>query len=265
MKIGFIGAGNMGGSILNGMLRSGGFQQEDILVSRLHPEAGAAWQAQGIRVFCDNRRLAGEADCVVMAVKPRYAAGILANIRDLLENKLVISVMGGWSYEMLAAALPESAHFVLAMPNTPMAVGAGLSLLCRRSRCTEEEFALAHSIFAAGGAVVEVADEKIYTAANGISGCGPAFACMFMEALADGGVRCGVPREMAYQLAAQMVIGTGKMLLETGTHPGALKDAVCSPGGATIEGVLALEKGGMRAAVIEAVGAAVEKTLVMGK
>lgn len=265
MKIGFIGAGNMGGAILQGMLKSGRFSPDEILVSRKHPEKSGEMEKQGIKTLPNNRELAAQADVVVLAVKPVYASAVLSGIRELLSDKLVISIMAGWTYEMLEEALPSSARFVRVMPNTPLAVGEGMSVISRHAKCSEEEFAFAQSVFEAAGKVAVAQDDLIYTAANGVSGCGPAFAYAFIEALADGGVRYGVPRNMAYQLAAQTLIGAGKMVLETQMHPGALKDAVCSPGGTTIEGMFALEKGGMRAAVMDAVGCAVEKTLAMGK
>ena len=165
---------------------------------------------------------------------------------------------------MLSEALPETARFVRVMPNTPLSVGEGMTLISSRCTCTAEEFAFTQGIFAAAGKV-SVVEDRVFTPANGISGCGPAFVYAFIEAIADGGVRYGVPRALAYELAAQTLIGAAKMVQETGAHPGALKDAVCSPGGTTIEGMYALEKGGMRAAVMDAVGATVEKTIRLSK
>ena len=160
---------------------------------------------------------------------------------------------------MLKDELPDSARFVRVMPNTPLTVGEGMSLFSDLYTCTEEELAYAQSIFEAAGKTA-IVEDSIFEAATGISGCGPAFVFAFIEALADGGVRCGVPRQLAYQLSAQTLVGAGKMVLETGKHPGELKDSVCSPGGTTIEGICTLESGGMRSAVIEAVTATVEKT-----
>lgn len=165
---------------------------------------------------------------------------------------------------MLKDVLPDAARFVRVMPNTPLAVGEGMSLISSLCTCTDEEFDFAKSVFAAAGKVA-VVEDHVYTPANGISGCGPAFVYAFIEAMADGGVRYGVPRALAYELAAQTLVGAAKMVLETGEHPGRLKDAVCSPGGTTIEGMYVLEKGGMRAAVMDAVGATVEKTMRMAK
>ncbi len=210
-------------------------------------------------MLADNAALAAACDCVILAVKPVYTAQVIREAYDALDGKLVISIVAGWTYDMLEKALPPHARFICVMPNTPLAVGEGMSVISMRRRCTEEDVALTESIFAAGGKVVHV-EEHVYTAATAISGCGPAFVYQFVEALADGGVRYGVPRALADELAAQTLIGAARMVAETGEHPGRLKDAVCSPGGTTIEGVYALEKGGMRAAVMDAVGATIEKT-----
>lgn len=264
MKLGFIGAGNMGSAIISGLLRQDSLPADDLYISRKHPELSADFAKQGVHVLADNRDLVRSCDGIVLAIKPVYTAQVLEEIHDVISGKLVISIVAGWTYDMLKAALPESTRFVRVMPNTPLAVGEGMSLLSSRCTCTEEEFAFAKAIFAAAGKVA-VVEDHVYTPANGISGCGPAFVYEFIEAMADGGVRYGVPRALAYELAAQTLIGAAKMVFETGEHPGKLKDAVCSPGGTTIEGIYALEKGGMRAAVMDAVGATVEKTNKLAK
>lgn len=264
MKLGFIGMGNMGSAILKGLLSRELLSPDAICVSRKRPELSAELAEKGVHVMGDNLSLVRACDCVVLAIKPIYTAQVIREVYSALENKLVISIVAGWSYEMLEQALPPSTHFVRVMPNTPLAVGEGMSLIATHSRCTEEEFAFAESIFLTAGKVARVEDH-VFIAASGISGCGPAFVYQFIEALADGGVRYGVPRALAYELAAQTLIGASKMVLETGEHPGHLKDAVCSPGGTTIEGVYALEKGGMRAAVMDALGATIEKTNRLSK
>ena len=263
MKLGFIGAGNMGSAILKGILKQG-WDAREIAVTDKAPQMCAGFAAQGVHVMESNQALARACDCVLLAVKPVYAAQVLQEVYDDLTGKLVISIVAGWTYDMLDAALPASAHFVRVMPNTPLAVGEGMSLLCSHGRCTDAEFAFAKSVFAAAGKVAQV-EEHVFVAATSINGCGPAFVYQFIEALADGAVRYGVPRALAYELAAQTLIGASKMVLETGEHPGKLKDAVCSPGGTTIEGVYALEKGGMRAAVMDALGATIEKTGKLAK
>ena len=264
MKIGFIGAGNMGKAIIAGALDSGIIAPNHLYISRKRPQLSADLAAKGATVMANNVELARAVDCVVLAIKPVYTAQVLSEVRAALAGKLVISIVAGWTFEMLQNALPENARFIRVMPNTPLAVGEGMSLISNRYTCSEDEFKFVNSLFAAAGKVA-VVEDAIYVAANGISGCGPAFVYQFIEALADGGVRYGVPRALAYELAAQTLIGAGKMVLETGEHPGKLKDAVCSPGGTTIEGIFALERGGMRAAVMDAVGATVEKTNRLAK
>ena len=264
MKLGFIGAGNMGSAIISGILNKGALPADCIYVSRKHPEKGAELAQKGVHSMKDNLSLVQAVDCVLLAVKPVYAADVIREVYDALNGKFVISIVAGWTYEMLKDALPDAARFVRVMPNTPLAVGEGMSLISSLCTCTDAEFDFAKSVFAAAGKVA-VVEDHVYTPANGIRGCGPACVYAFIEAMADGGVRYGVPRALAYELAAQTLVGAAKMVLETGEHPGRLKDSVCSPGGTTIEGMYALEKGGMRAAVMDAVGATVEKTMRMAK
>lgn len=264
MKLGFIGAGNMGSAIMKGLLREGRIPTADLYITDKLPEQCAGFAAQGVHVMNSNVELVNACDCILLAIKPVYAAGVISEVYHALEGKFVISIVAGWTYEMLADALPASARFVRVMPNTPLAVGEGMSLICAHTNASDDEFAFAKSVFAAAGKVA-IVEEHVFVAATSINGCGPAFVYQFIEALADGGVRYGVPRALAYELAAQTLIGAAKMVQETGEHPGKLKDAVCSPGGTTIEGVYALEKGGMRAAVMDALAATIEKTNKMSK
>lgn len=264
MKLGFIGAGNMGSAILNGILKEGFLTADQIAIADKQAAQCAQFASQGVCVMQDNKTLVDACECVLLAIKPIYTAQVIEEVYEQLQGKFVISIVAGWTYDMLSGALPQSTRFVRVMPNTPLAVGEGMSLLSLRSRCTDDEFAFAKQIFASAGKVAEVEDH-VFVAATSINGCGPAFVYQFIEALADGGVRYGVPRAIAYELAAQTLIGAAKMVQETGDHPGKLKDAVCSPGGTTIEGVYALEKGGMRAAVMDALGATIEKTMKLSK
>lgn len=263
-KLGFIGAGNMGSAILYGILKSGLLSADNVAITDKVPAQAAKFASQGVCIMQNNRELVQSCECILLAIKPVYAADVIREVYHDLEGKFVISIIAGWTYEMLSSALPESARFVRVMPNTPLAVSEGMSLISTLYRCTEQEFSFAKQIFSSAGKVAEVED-RIFVAATSINGCGPAFVYQFIEALADGGVRYGVPRALAYELAAQTLIGASRMVLETGEHPGKLKDAVCSPGGTTIEGVYALEKGGMRAAVIDALAATIEKTNKIGK
>ena len=264
MKLGFIGAGNMGSAILNGILKKGFLPADQIAITDKLPANCAKFAAQGVCVMPDNKSLVEACECILLAIKPVYTAQVIEEVHESLKGKFVISIVAGWNYDMLERALPKDARFVRVMPNTPLAVGAGMSLISEKCSCTQKEFEFAQQVFSAAGRVAKVEDH-VFVAATSINGCGPAFVYQFIEALADGGVRYGVPRAMAYELAAQTLIGAAKMVQETGEHPGKLKDAVCSPGGTTIEGVYALEKGGMRAAVMDALGATVEKTLKLSK
>lgn len=264
MKIGFIGAGNMGGAIIRALLQNDIAKPENLYISRRKPELSNELAALGVHVMNNNVLLAEITDCIVLAVKPAYTAQVLSEARDALNGKLLVSIVAGWTYDMLQRALPKDVRLICAMPNTPLAIGEGMTLICDHYTCTEQEYAFVHKLFAAAGKVALV-ESRIYEAASGISGCGPAFVYQFIEALADGGVRYGVPRALAYELVAQTLIGAAKMMIETGEHPGRLKDEVCSPGGTTIEGVYALERGGFRAAVMDAVAATREKTLKLSK
>ena len=259
-RLGFIGAGNMACAIIGGVLRAGRVAPQDILITARTQQTRERVCARfGVREAASNAELARESTCVLLCVKPVFLPGVLEEIHPAMAGKLAVSIAAGWDVPRLREALPQDARIVRVMPNTPLMAGAGMSLLDAQHTATEEEYAFVRSVFACAGEVCEV-EPRIFDAASGISGCGPAFVYPFIEALADGGVRNGVPRTLAYRLAAQTVIGAGRMVLDTGEHPGALKDAVCSPGGTTIEGVTVLERRGLRAAVIDAVTATVEKT-----
>lgn len=264
MRIGFIGAGNMASAIIKGILLSEKVPADQIYVSDVNPDACNKFCGSGVRICANNKDLVCSVDCVVLAIKPVYADDVVREVYDELSGKFVISIIGSWAHDKLGAALPDSTRFVRVMPNTPLAVGEGMSLIGQTYTCTQEELEFTKEVFSASGKVCVIEDHA-FTAASGISGCGPAFVYQFIEALADGGVRYGVPRATAYELAAQTLIGAARMVLKSHQHPGALKDAVCSPGGTTIEGVYALERGGMRAAVIDAISATVQKTAEMNK
>lgn len=266
-KLGVLGAGNMGSAIVRGLVKSDNpvFLPSDIYVYRRTVKENERLAAEcGVNALQCAKTLVETCDYILLAVKPVYCAAVLEPIQALLANKVVISIVTGWDYALLAEHLPESTRVIRVMPNTPLAVGEGMSLVAKGYSVTSEEAEVAKAVFSCAGQVVEVEDHA-FDAAMGISGCGPAFTYMYIEALADGGVRQGVPRALAYQLAAQTVLGAGKMVLETRKHPGELKDAVCSPGGTTIEGVFALEKAGFRASVIDAVGSACEKVKKLTK
>ena len=246
--IGFIGTGNMGGALAR------------LLLANRTPEKAARLAEELGAEVCCNAAAAREADVLFLAVKPQGLEAMVAGIRGELsarERVLIVSMAAGWTVAELTALL--GAHPVVRiMPNIPVAVGGGVTMLCASENVTAEEKALVKELLAASGMVSELS-EPLMEAASGVTGCGPAFAAMFVDALADGAVACGLPRKEAIAYAAQMIKGTAELLLTTGEHPDALRDRVCSPGGSTIQGVRKLEEGAFRAAVMNAVIATWEK------
>jgi len=256
--IGFIGTGNMGGALARAAAKSP-LTSRLLLANRTPDKARRLAEELGAEV-CDNTAAAREADVLFLAVKPQGLEAMVEGIRAELsarERVLIVSMAAGWTVEELTSLL--GAHPVVRiMPNIPVAVGGGVTMLCASENVTEEEKALVKELLAASGMVSELA-EPLMEAASGVTGCGPAFAAMFVDALADGAVACGLPRAEAIAYAAQMMKGTAELLLATGEHPDALRDRVCSPGGSTIQGVRKLEEGAFRAAVMNAVIATWEK------
>ena len=259
MKIGFLGAGAMGGAILSGALNAGVLQAEDVYVSDFSEKIREKYAALGCHICQDNVELGSSADIVLVAVKPQYAAPALAQLQGSLDGKVVISIMAGATTERIRGMIQGNIRVLRVMPNTPALVNAGAFALCDETDLTAEEKAFAEKLFSAIG-IVEWMNEHLIDTACGLSGSGPAFVALFIEALADGGVLEGLPRATAYRLAAQTVMGTAKMVMETGMHPGQLKDMVSSPGGTTITGCQVLEERGFRAAAIDAVQAATRRS-----
>ncbi len=259
MKIGFIGTGNMGGALARAAAKSG--EAELLLANRTPEKARALADAIGAAV-CDNTAAAGEADHLFLGVKPQMMAGMLAGIAPVLkaraEKPVLISMAAGLTIESIRAMAGGAYPVIRIMPNMPAAVGEGVIFYACSENCEKADVEAFLSYMAPAGKLFAL-EEKLQDAGSAVAGCGPAFAAMFLEALADGGVACGLPRAAAVQYAAQMMLGTAKMVLETNEHPGSLKDRVCSPGGSTIQGVRTLEERGMRAAVFDAVIAAYEK------
>lgn len=253
MKIGFIGAGNMAQAIFRGMLKAGVAAPNEIYVSDVLPELCDALSKElGVQAAPDNPSLVCSVDMVVLAVKPVFAAHAIAGITGDIGAKPMISIVGSFTFPHLVELFPEGAHLLRVMPNTPAMVGEGNTLLCQPHTLTEAEYGFAVRMFEAVGTTVAL-EERLFDAATALSGCGPAFLYIVQEAMADAGVSLGLPRAMAYQLCAQTMLGAGKTLRDSGKIPGALKDAVCSPGGTTIPGVLAMEEAGGRNAMIQAV------------
>ena len=231
IELGFIGFGNMAQAMAQGLVNSGALSGEHI-----HACAGHFDKLQAT------------------AVKPYLIEQVVEPVRELLADKAVISVAAGRDFAFYEGALAPNSRHLSTIPNTPIAVGAGVIACEQRHSLADEELEAFENLFGQI-ALIEWVDGKLLSTASSIAGCGPAFAAMFLESLGDAGVKHGLPRATAYRLAAQMMMGTAKLHLETGTHPGAMKDAVCSPGGTTIKGVAALEKDGFRGCVIDAIDA----------
>ncbi len=261
VKIGFIGLGNMGSAMIGGMLSKGIADPRDITGADSFQEAAdKAAETYGIRTTPNNQAAVEFADILILAVKPQILAGVIENIRsEIKKETVIISIVAGKTIDWLEKAFEKPVKIVRVMPNTPALVGEAISGVCRNESVTDQEMEKCLMILKSFGQAEEVA-EHMMDAVVGVGGSSPAYVFMFIEALADGAVAAGMPRNQAYRFAAQSVLGSAKMVLETGKHPGELKDMVCSPGGTTIEAVKVLEEKGMRGAVMAAVEACVNKS-----
>lgn len=265
-KIGFIGCGNMGKAILGGLIASGQVQPEHIWVYTPSAEKVAALHAQyGVNQAASAQEVAQVADILFGAVKPGTMVKVLSEVASSLRKEtLVISIAAGITLSQLAKALGYDRKIIRAMPNTPALVNAGMTSVTANALTTPEEVAEVVTIFRSFGEAEVVAESLIHPVV-GVSGSSPAYVFMFIEAMADAAVQGGMPRAQAYKFAAQAVMGSAKMVLESGMHPGELKDMVCSPGGTTIEAVRMLEKTGLRSAVMEAMAACMAKSEALSK
>ncbi len=256
---GFIGIGNMGGAIAAAAAKV--HDPADILVAARHPEHAAAFAEKYGMVPSDNASIARACKFVVLGVKPQFMQEVLGQLKPILEVRtdcVLVTMAAGLTMQNIAAMVGGGYPVIRIMPNTPAKIGKGVIQYDFNDRCQRadvEEFL--EAMKEAGW--LHPLPERLIDAGSAVSGSGPAFAAMFLEALADGGVACGLPRRDALEYAAQMLLGTAQLMLESGDHPGKMKDAVCSPGGSTIQGVRALEQGGFRSAVTEAVIATYQK------
>ncbi len=258
-KLGILGFGNMGSAIAEGALLKGVVKAGQVYVFDKSNQAMLkAEEDLCFNPVTSEDELWKVADIVLLAVKPQFMAEALGNINKTDEPKAVISIAAGLTVERLKAMMPGPVRILRVMPNTPVMVGEGVTALCEGSDLTEEELEFAEDIFSSIGIVQWVREEDI-NAIGALSGGAPAYAAMFIEALGDGGVKAGLKRDVAYRLAAQTLLGASKMILDLGLHPGQLKDMVTSPKGTTIEAVEALEKGGFRYAVMDAIVKATDK------
>ena len=260
MKIGFIGLGNMARAILGGMLEKGGFTSEEICGADVVQEvADEVALTYFVSTGTNNSAIARVADILILAVKPQYMESALKTIKDEVKKEcIVITIAPGKTIDYYEEAFGRKTKIVRCMPNTPALVGAGSTGYCMNENVTEEDMQTVLRILNSFGKAVEV-PESLMDVVVGISGSAPAYVFLFIEALADAGVREGMPRKKAYEFAAQAVMGSAKLMLEKGEHPAVLKDMVCSPGGTTIEAVKVLEEKAFRGAVMDAVEACIDK------
>ena len=264
-KIGFVGAGNMAGALIKGLLHSGTVGPAQIQASDVREERLAELvKEHGIGATNDNAKLAAWSDIVVLAVKPQVIDKVMVPIaRALRPHALVVSIVAGVPIESIESRFPPDTRVVRTMPNTAAIALAGATAIAAGTHASDEDLRLARQLFEATGRVV-VLDESLLDAVTGLSGSGPAYVMLIIEALADGGVKVGLHRETALLLAAQTVYGSAKLLLETGEHPGRLKDMVTSPGGTAIAGLHTLEAGGLRTTLIDAVENATRRSIELG-
>ena len=266
LNIGFLGAGKMATALAKGFVHAGLVLPKEIIASDPHETARKNFAAEiGAKTVAANLEAVKFGNVVILATKPDQVAAALAEIRGAFaKNHLLISIAAGVTIARMEAALPAGARVIRVMPNTPALVGEAAAAFALGNSATAADGELARKLLAAVGVAFQV-KESLLDAVTGLSGSGPAYVYQFIEALSDGGVAAGLPRDIATKLAAQTVLGAAKMVLETGQHPGALKDQVTSPGGTTIEGLHELEKGRLRATVMSAVRAATEKSKKLGQ
>jgi pyrroline-5-carboxylate reductase len=266
LTIGFLGAGRMGTALAKGFIHAGLAGADQIIASDPLAAACADFGKQvGAKTTSSNLEVVKFANVILLAVKPDQVAGVLGEVRSAFtKHHLLISIAAGVPLAKLEAGLGEGARVIRVMPNTPALVGASATAYAAGKSALPEDSQLAQRLFSAVGLSFPV-KESLLDAVTGLSGSGPAYVYLMIEGLSDGGVAAGLPRDIATKLAAQTVLGSAKMVLETGQHPGALKDMVTSPGGTTIEGLHELEKGKVRASLMNAVRAATEKSKKLGQ
>ena len=260
MKLGFIGCGNMATAIIKGIIENGMVAASDILASDALEAALKKAEEMGIHTTLNNQEVVAKSDIVVFAVKPQYIGSVIDEIKDVMPSeKLIISIVAGKTIDWYEKKFGKEIKLIRTMPNTPALVGEGMTAACKNINVTKEELNEALELLRCFGKV-QVVGENLMDVVVAVSGSSPAYVFMFIEAMADAAVADGMPRAQAYEFAAQSVMGSAKLMLETGLHPGVLKDMVCSPGGTTIEAVRVLEEKGMRSAVIEAMKACARKS-----
>lgn len=259
MKLGFIGTGNMASAIMGGVINNNIFQAEEIIGADLFAPGRERVKEQfGIHVTASNQEVVENAEVIILSVKPQFYADVIGEIKDHVKaDQIIITIAPGKTLAWLQEQFGKDVKIVRTMPNTPAMVGEGMTAACPNAQVTEEDLAYVRTILESFSKM-EVVPERLMDTVTAVSGSSPAYVYMFIEAMADAAVLGGMPRPQAYKFAAQAVMGSAKMVLDTGKHPGELKDMVCSPAGTTIEAVRVLEEKGFRSAVIEAMKACEE-------
>jgi pyrroline-5-carboxylate reductase len=264
-RVGFVGGGNMGEALVRGLTKTGFMPAGHLLMADVRPDRLEEMKRlYGVVVVPDNAALVRRSDVVILAVKPQILGGVLDEIAPATPGKLLISVAAGVSTSEIRRHLPPGTRMIRVMPNTPALVLEGATAIARAAGLEAGDLDAAREIFEAVGCVV-ILDEEMMDAVTGLSGSGPAYIALVVEALADGGVRVGLDRKTAMTLAMQTVLGSARLLIETGMHPGQLKDMVSSPGGTTISGIHSLEIGGLRRTLIDAVERATQRSRELGQ
>ena len=260
LRIGFIGAGRMATALARGLIRAGANPAHVCASDPVDAAARAFESETGAKILPGNQEVVGESTVVVLAVKPQYVSRVVGEVSgSISEQHLVVSIAAGVSISQIESDLQTQRRIVRVMPNTPCLIGAGAAAVAAGSSATEADAEFVKRLMETVGVAMVVPESQL-DAVTGLSGSGPAYVYQIIEALSDGGVRMGLPRDTSTRLAAQTVLGAARMVLETGEHPGALKDAVTSPGGTTIAGLHALEEGGLRASLMNAVQAATNRS-----
>jgi len=261
-KVAVIGVGKIGGTLLSGLIRNKIIKKEHLAGSTAHQQSSAQAEAKyGIEMYRDNAALVKGRDIIILAVKPQTIKRVLAEIKEVAhEDQLIITLAAATTTKFIEENLGKKIPVVRAMPNTACLVNAGMTVLCPGRFAKETHIELAKHIFAPVSLVMVIDNEELMDAVTALSGSGPAYAYIIIESLAEGGVKAGLPRELATILAAQSLLGGAKMVLETKEHPAKLKDEVTTPAGVTIDGIMELEDGGIRVTLIKAVDRATQKS-----
>ncbi len=266
-RVAIVGMGKIGGTLTSALLKRGVIPPAQLQGTSGHPESAQAASSQyGISVACDNAAAVAASDLIILAVKPQTMPTVLAEIRGTVRiDQLFITIAAAIRTRYVEETLGGSVSVIRGMPNMPCLVEAGMTVLCPGRRVSEGQLSLSKEIFSAVGRVAVIDREDLMDAVTGLSGSGPAYAYIMIESLAEGGVKVGLPRQLATTLAAQSLLGAAKMVLETGEHPAQLKDFVTTPAGTTMDGIMALEEGGIRVTLIRAVNAATERSQALAQ